>query len=609
MRHFDNIVFALVISGAACFAAMGCAVPEGVGDESTGDAREACTIGGELSSVGQSPIQGEYNKKQPSVGQTNEYAPVQSPSKGEFDKKMPSVGQTNEYAPVQSPSKGEFNKKMPSIGQTNEYAPVQSPSQGRVQQEDALGRPDQRVRPVQSPIQGELNKGELSRASSTRASSTRSGSTRVARRGPDRSRTGGEMRRSLGWTGVSLWLAASGCGAPPAPPPDAHGDAKEAAPMGAFERPEAVVAGASRRLADAISADDIGKDFGVPEGRVPYADTYWPFVLGGANATWNPRGRDPRPPIEKYMAITDPYRTELAEIWEYLNHGPGEPGVTTWHGHCPGWSAAATTHTPVLHAVFAGSDGRGGITGCREGDRGCVRFEIGDVNALMAEVYLDGPYSLIGTTCNLPSFAIPRDPFGRILARGCDGVNAGSLLVAASTLLKRNQVAFTIDLQKPTTTDQIWNQPTYRYHVYDYHPLTEAAAANLVERGATEGRETVYRWNSAARGFAFVDLGLRFVGEQGPNLLVVPGARSTYEMRVSAVIELDADPADPRALIIGGEYLDLPASHATRLNVAPYLCVSRGAGPEVLSPYVGGDHHNPYVRPSLVERLITLGQI
>jgi hypothetical protein len=403
-------------------------------------------------------------------------------------------------------------------------------------------------------------------------------------------------------------LASSGCGAP-APHPDALGDAAEAQRISAFERPEALVAAASRRLADTIGEADVGQDFGVSEGRVPYADTYWPFVLGGANAVWNPRGRDPRPPIEKYMMITNPYQVSDAEAWEYQFHGPAEPGLSTWHGHCPGWSAAATTNAPILHPVFAGGDGRGGIVACREGQPGCVRFEIGDVNALMAEVYLDGPYSLIGSTCNTPSFAIPRDVFGRVLERGCDGVNAGSLLVAASTLLKRYHVPFTIDLQKPATTEQIWNQPTYDYHVYDYHPLTQAAAANLVEHGAARGTETLYRWNSAARGFVFVDLGLRFVGEQGPNLLVVPGTRSTYELRMSAVIELDADPGDPGALIIGGEYLDIPATKANRLNVAPYLWVSRGAGPENLPYYVGGDHHNPFVKPSLVKRLMSLGQI
>ena len=231
----------------------------------------------------------------------------------------------------------------------------------------------------------------------------------------------------------------------------------------------------------------------------------------------------------------------------------------------------------------------------------------------MAEIYLDGPYALIGATCNLPAFAIPRDMFGRVLARGCDGVNAGSLLVAASTLLKHHRVPFTIDLQKPATTDQIWNQPTFAYHVYDFHPLhrrrgREPRRARGPPAPAPDAPAR-YPWNPAARGFAFVDLGLRFVGEHGPNVTVFPGTKSTYELRMSAVIELDADASDPRAAIIGGEYLDLPENHANRLDVAPYMWVSRGPGPEMLSPWVGGDHHNPFVRPSLVRRLMAMGQM
>ena len=66
----------------------------------------------------------------------------------------------------------------------------------------------------------------------------------------------------------------------------------------------------------------------------------------------------------------------------------------------PTWTA--TTNAPILHPVFAASDGAGGLVACREGSQGCVRFEIGDINALMAEVYLDAPASLIGSKCNTP---------------------------------------------------------------------------------------------------------------------------------------------------------------------------------------------------------------
>jgi hypothetical protein len=422
------------------------------------------------------------------------------------------------------------------------------------------------------------------------------------------------MHRCLRWLWVSsvVWgagaVAGCGAGGAPYPDPEALGDARQADRIAYFERPESLIAGASRRLADVIDASDVGRDFGVPDGRVPYADSYWPFVLGGSDTRWNPRGIDPRTPLEKYMLLTNPWQIEDAKMWELFRHGPGEPGVEPWHGHCPGWTAAAIWNAPVLHPVLARVDGSGRIVGCQDGERGCIRFEIGDVNALMAEVYLDGPHSRIGTTCDVPPAFIPRDMYGRVLKEGCSGLNAGSFLVVVSTLLKQHHQALAIDLQKPAKTEEIWNQPAYHYKVYDYRPITAAEAANLVERSTTAGPEKVYWWDRAARGFAFVDLGLWFVGEKGPNVTLVSGADSAFELRVAAVIELDRDPADPDATIVGGEYLDLPSSQAARLRVTPFVWMSGGPGPEVLPMDVGGDHHNPFVRPSLVQALVTLGQ-
>jgi hypothetical protein len=422
------------------------------------------------------------------------------------------------------------------------------------------------------------------------------------------------MHRYIGLTYISFvlfgGLVSAGCAERTEPSAEVVEEAREADAIGAFERPEALVANASRRLIDHISAADIGQTFGVPDERVPYADTYWPFVYGGTDWRWNPQGSDPRTPIEKYMAITAPHLTHYATAWEYRNHGRGFPGLANWHGHCPGWTAAALSNAPIRHPIFAGPDGRGGIAPCREGTVGCVRFEIGDVNALMAEIYLDASTSLIGGMCGAEASAIPRDRYGRILKEGCAGVNPGSLLIVASTLLRRYQIPFAIGAQNSSNTAEVWNQPAYRYHVYDFHRLTTTEAANLVARGSTTGPVSSYPWNPAARGFAFLDLAIHFVAETSPHISFTSGTSSTYAMRVAAVLELDADAANPYASILGGEYLDLPSSGADRLSVPPFLWVPRGPGPESvpLSASFRSDQHNPYLRPSLVRQLIILGQ-
>src|SRR5258708_28467778 len=95
-------------------------------------------------------------------------------------------------------------------------------------------------------------------------------------------------------------------------------------------------------------------------------------------------------PLEKLLSITTPDQKQAAKDWEHANHGSGVPGVSGWWGHCPGWTGAAMSNAPILHPVYAKADGSGGVAACNAGDDGCVKFEIGDVDALMAEVYVDG---------------------------------------------------------------------------------------------------------------------------------------------------------------------------------------------------------------------------
>ena len=171
----------------------------------------------------------------------------------------------------------------------------------------------------------------------------------------------------------------------------------------------------------------------------------------------------------------------------------------------------------------------------------------------------------------------------------------------------KQQQPFAIDAQNDFNTDQIWNQPAYRYTVNRYQPLTVAQAANLVAHGTLDGDQTSYAWNSAANGFVLVDLTIWWVSENGPNLTPVSGADSTVQTRMVAVIELDLDASDPNAQILGGEYINDSTAGADRLTVPPFVWVIHGPGYENLPTSVDGNYHNPYVKPSLVKQLIALG--
>jgi hypothetical protein len=363
----------------------------------------------------------------------------------------------------------------------------------------------------------------------------------------------------------------------------------------------------STLLADSLVPDDVGKTFGVDDEHIPYPDTYWPFSQNGIDAEWH--GQGTRSPLERYMAVADPMNALAARAWEHGFHGEGVPNMVAWWGHCPGWTGAATSNAPVRWPVSVRSDGAGGVVPCSAGDMGCVSFEIGDVDALLAEVYLDGPSALIGARCDKKPAQIQRDQYGRIArdGSGCKGLNAGALVVVLGQWMKKKKGALAIDAQNDFNTDQIWNQPAYRYTVNRFTPIDAASAANLVAFGTTTGSLTSYPWNASAQAFAQVDLSIHWVSELGPNTQAVSGTSSTHETRVVAILELSAAATEPGARILGGEYVDDGTVHADRLTVPPFVWLSHGPGPEQVSPTLGGSGHNPYVSPRVVELLVRLG--
>jgi hypothetical protein len=373
------------------------------------------------------------------------------------------------------------------------------------------------------------------------------------------------------------------------------------------DNPTDLLPNASLVLADNITAADVGQTFGTDDAHIPYPDTYWPFTDNGCDAHW--AGDSTQSPLEKLLTTFDNANLQAGKDWERTNHGKDVPGVAGWWGHCPGWTGAAMMNAPLQHAITVKSDGNGGVTSCSDGDTTCTKFEIADINALMAEDYVDAPSRFIGNRCDTKPSDIKRDASGRIVrsGTGCQGLNPGSLLVVLGYQMKSQHLPLAIDAQNSFNTDQIWNQPAYRYQVYRFQPLAEAQAANLVVHGTMDGDQTKYQWNADSHGWALVDLGIKWVHEQGPNTTPVSGADSTNETRVVAVIELDKDASDASAKILGGEYLDDPSVGANRLTVPPFVWVATDIGPETPSSW-GGNGHNPYVKPSLVKQLISLAQ-
>lgn len=370
-----------------------------------------------------------------------------------------------------------------------------------------------------------------------------------------------------------------------------------------FDDPEHLLGTVSRKLADNITEADIGKTFGTPDNLVPYPDTYWPMEQDGINVQWN--GNQPSP-LAKYMGMTDPGSMSKAAAWNSQNSGKDVPGVQGWFGICHGWTGAAISEAPVTHAAYARVSGDT-VSACQPsevGQNGCTKFEIGDINALLATIYADGGSKFIGARCDTSPNDIKRDADGRIDRQangaGCKGLNAGSLMIVLGHRMKRDQKPMAIDAQNASNTDQIWNQPAYRYTVNNFQKIDEATATYWV---TNQGRYTGgYTWNSQAKGFAYVDLSVHWVSEHGPNTTYVSGLQSTHKTKMAAVLELDKPATDPSAQIIGGELLD-NVEGTDRLQNHPFVWLSTGPGRDT-----GRSGHNPYVKASVVKQLVELGR-
>jgi hypothetical protein len=365
-----------------------------------------------------------------------------------------------------------------------------------------------------------------------------------------------------------------------------------------------------------ISPADVGKTFGLDDDHIPYPDTYWPFKFtdqggkvvakNGIDDRW--QNQNELSPLEKFMGLFDGGHTKDAQKWEADNHGVNVPGVQSWFGHCPGWTGSSMVNAPLTQGVSVKSDG-GNLVACQDGDQGCTTFEIGDINALEAEVFVDGESTFLGARCDTAPAKIKRDANGRVLQQGCRGMNPGALMVIFANKMKNikndpnfKPKAIAIDAQNQFNTDQIWNQPSYRYQVNAAKAMSESEAiAAIVKKPPIPAK---YPFNPNAKGWFKVDIGIKWVQENGPNREPVSGAESTQTMRFSAVLELDGDPSSASTKIIGGEFIDDPSAGANRLVVPPFVWTTTGPGPE------DTQDHNPFVKSSKVMQLVkmALGQ-
>lgn len=296
----------------------------------------------------------------------------------------------------------------------------------------------------------------------------------------------------------------------------------------------------------------------------PWPDSGWRQWRDGI--AWRWQGGDVPSAMEKY---DDAFREGDGQAvqWEVAHHGTGQGReLGEWWGHCNGWAAAALLQPEPLHAV----------------EHAGVRFEVGDIRGLLAEMHFDVEAEVVGRRCN--GERIRRDRSGRPTEDACRDTNAGTFHVVIANLLGRQSRGFVLDFEAGAS---VFNHIAVGFEVAAWREVSEADATRLV---GAPGR--AYPYNGAATRFVQVETRLSYLPEDSAPPGTQPGDEAASHVRVETyryLLEADRD-----LVVVGGEW----------------LADSRGAQPDFLwlptrdvegRPY---SSENPHVRAADVLELL-----
>ena len=106
-----------------------------------------------------------------------------------------------------------------------------------------------------------------------------------------------------------------------------------------------------------------------------------------------------------------------ATKWELENHGNYQTYAhpDSWWGHCNGWASYATAEAlgaPKRDIRVKNVDGK--VIECESSnEEGCILVRMGDIEALMSEVYFSDTATFAGRRCKESPDDMERDEYGR----------------------------------------------------------------------------------------------------------------------------------------------------------------------------------------------------
>lgn len=357
--------------------------------------------------------------------------------------------------------------------------------------------------------------------------------------------------------------------------------------------------------------------------RKPFPSSWWPMRNDGIAYAWIA----PQPsPAAKYDALAWPERIRdvelrLAQIdargapvnleepsqifhvgptaeWELRHHGRyGLIDPDSWWGHCNGWASYTLNEDEPLRPVVVRYDrDQNQVTECALAEEpGCVRFELGDINALGAEVYWSDAALVLGRRCMTHLDDLAFDPSGRFERVECRDGNAGTFHVVIANMLGNHERPVVLDLNPK---EEVWNYPAYKYEITRNAPISVAEA--LLEIGAPEDREHRWIFNPDAATLVRVEAELSLVEDAVPPTTWPTGfelERFTSVITYDYILELDASGA-----IIGGEWVG-----RSKTSHPDFLWYSLAAD-QARSTDDLGDADNPSIRYSVFKQILMLAQ-
>lgn len=376
----------------------------------------------------------------------------------------------------------------------------------------------------------------------------------------------------------------------------------------------------TRKLAELPSAGE--------SERKPFPSNWWPMRKGGI--AWRWLGESVLSPAEKYDFLTDrqsirPVTMTLAQKdykgdpvnegaqpetfeigkaaeWEHKNHGRyGARDPESWYGHCNGWASYVINEDEPMRPVSVRYDAATRrVTECAAPNAdGCVKFELGDINALGAELYWADAARMLGRRCEDAESDFTFDAHGRVDKVECRDGNAGSFHLVVTNMLGRLNRPFIVDL---TADREVWNFPVYKYEITRNEEIS--LQAGLREMGLPEAdiaNTSAWPWNADAAKLVRVHTRLWIVEDSIPPSTEPAGhllARYTTIENYDYILELDA-----QGSVIGGEWVG-----RSKTKHPDFLWYSFSNSPFAASTDDLTDRDNPHIRFSVFKQILTLSQ-